>query len=64
MYYELIVISTLVNNTLFTRTIVDTSCLYYGLCDLTYTTQVNLKYIKIKPFYIEVFNREKAIRPI
>ena len=29
-----------------------------------YTIRVNLKYIKIKPFYIEVFNREKAIRPI
>ena len=64
MYYELIVISTLVNNTLFTRTIVNTSCLCYRLCDPTYTIQVNLKYIEIKPFYIEVFDKEKAIRPI
>ena len=29
-----------------------------------YATRVNLKYIKIKPFYIEVFNRKKATRPI
>ena len=29
-----------------------------------YTTRVNLKYIKIKLFYIKVFNREKATRPI
>ena len=64
MYYKLIVISTLVNNTSFTRTIVNTSYLYYRLYDPTYATRVNLKRIKIKPFYIEVFNREKATRPI
>jgi len=64
MYYELIVISTLVNNTSFARTIVNTSCLYYRLYNPTYATRVNLKYIKIKPFYIEVFNRKKAIRLI
>ena len=29
-----------------------------------YTIRANLKYIKIKPFYIKVFNREKATRPI
>ena len=60
MYYELIVISTLVNNTSFTRTMINTSYLYYRLCDLIYTIQANLKYIKIKPFYIKAFNREKA----
>ena len=64
MYYKLIVISTLVNNTSFTRTIVNTSCLYYRLYNPTYTTRVNLKYIKIKPFYIKAFNRKKAVRPI
>ena len=64
MYYKLIVISTLVNNTSFTRTIVNTSYLYYRLYNLMYATRVNLKYIKIKPFYIEVFNRKKATRPI
>jgi hypothetical protein len=64
MYYEPIVISTLVNNTSFTRTIVNTSCLCYGLCDPTYATRANLKHIKIKPFYIEAFDREKAARPI
>ena len=64
MYYKLIVISTLVNNTSFARTIVNTSCLYYRLYNPTYTIQVNLKYIKIKPFYIKVFNREKATRLI
>ena len=64
MYYKLIVIPTLVNNTSFTRTIVNTSCLYYRLYNLMYTIRVNLEYIKIKPFYIEAFNREKATRPI
>jgi len=29
-----------------------------------YTTRANLKRIKIKLFYIEVFDREKARRPI
>ena len=64
MYCELIVVSTLVNNTSFARTIVNTSCLYYRLCDPMYTVWANLKHIKIKPFYIEAFNREKATRPI
>ena len=64
MYYELIVVSTLVNNTSFARTIVNTSCLCYRLCNPMYTVQANLKHIKIKPFYIEAFDREKAIRPI
>ena len=64
MHCELIVVSTLVNNTSFARTIVNTSCLYYGLCDPMYATWANLKHIKIKPFYIEAFDREKAIRPI
>ena len=64
MYYKLIVIPTLVNNTSFARTIVNTSCLCYRLCNPMYAMQVNLEYIEIKPFYIEAFNREKAIRPI
>ena len=64
MHCELIVVSTLVNNTSFARTMVDTSCLCYGLCDPTYTMWANLKHIKIKPFYIEAFDREKATRPI
>ncbi len=64
MYYKLIVVSTLVNNTSFARTMVNTSCLYYRLCNPMYTVWANLKHIKIKPFYIEAFNREKAIRPI
>ena len=64
MYYKPIVISTLVNNTSFARTIVNTSYLCYRLCNPMYATWVNLKRIKIKPFYIKVFNKEKAIRPI
>ena len=64
MYCKLIVIPTLVNNTSFARTIVNTSCLCYGLYNPTYTIQANLERIKIKPFYIEAFNREKAVRPI
>ena len=34
------------------------------LCDPMYTMWANLKHIKIKPFYIEAFDREKARRPI
>ena len=64
MHCELIVVSTLVNNTSFARTMVDTSCLCYGLCDPTYATWANLKHIEIKPFYMEAFDREKAVRPI
>ena len=64
MYYKLIVVSTLVNNTSFARTIVNTSCLYYRLYNSIYATWANLKRIKIKPFYIEAFDREKARRPI
>ena len=64
MYYKLIVVSTLVNNTSFARTMVNTSCLCYRLCDPMYTMWANLKHIKIKPFYIEAFDREKAMRPI
>ncbi len=64
MHCEPIVISTLVNNTSFARTMVDTGCLCYGLCDPTYATRVNLKRIKIKPFYMEAFDGEKARRPI
>ena len=64
MYCKLIVILTLVNSTSFTRTIVNTSCLCYRLYDPIYATRANLKYIKIKPFYIEVFNRKKATRLI
>jgi len=29
-----------------------------------YTVRANLKHIKIKPFYMETFDREKATRPI
>ena len=64
MYYKLIVVSTLVNNTSFARTMVNTSCLCYRLYNPMYTVQANLKHIKIKPFYIKAFNKEKAIRPI
>ena len=64
MHCELIVVSTLVNNTSFARTIVNTSCLCYRLCDPMYTMWANLKHIKIKPFYIEAFDKEKATRPI
>ena len=64
MHCEPIVIPTLVNNTSFARTMVDTGCLCYGLCDPTYATRANLKRIEIKPFYMEAFDGEKAARPI
>ena len=43
---------------------VDTGCLTYGLCDPIYASKQNLKRIKIKPFYMEAFDGEKAVRPI
>ena len=49
---------------MFTKTIVDTSYLYYRLYDPIYTMKANLIYIIVKPFYIEGFDREKAMRPI
>ena len=64
MYYKLIVISTLVNRTSFIKTIVNTNYLYYRLYNPIYTMKVSLIYIKVKPFYIEGFNKEKVIRPI
>ena len=64
IYYKLIVISTLVNRTSFTKTIVDTNCLYYRLYDLIYIMKANLTYIIVKPFYIKGFNKEKAMRLI
>jgi len=64
MYCELIVVSTLVNNTSFARTMVDTVCLCDGLCDPTYAARANLKRIESKRFYMEAFDREKATRPI
>ena len=64
IYYELIVISTLVNRTSFTKTIVNTNYLYYRLYDLIYTMKANLTRIIVKPFYIEGFDREKAMRPV
>ena len=64
IYYKLIIIFTLVNNISFIKTIINISYLYYRLYNLIYTIQINLKYIKIKLFYIKAFNREKAIRLI
>ena len=43
---------------------VDTGCLTYGLCDPVYASKQNLERIKIKPFYMEAFDGEKAARPI
>ena len=64
IYYKLIVLFTLVNRTLFTKIIINTSYLYYRLYNPIYTMKVNLIYIEVKPFYIKGFNKEKAMRPI
>ena len=64
MHCDPIVVSALVNHNSFTRTIVDTGCLTYRLYNLIYALKQNLKRIKIKPFYIEVFDGEKIARPI
>ena len=36
----------------------------YRLYDPIFAAKQNLERIRIKPFYIEAFNGEKAIRPI
>jgi hypothetical protein len=64
MHYKPIVIFTLVNNTVFYKTMVDTGCLCYALCDPTFVTRVNLEHIPIRLFYIEAFNGEETARPI
>ena len=64
MYYNPIVVSTLVNYNSFTQTIVDIGYLTYRLYNLIYTLKQNLERIKIKPFYIKAFDGEKAARPI
>ena len=64
MHCDPIVLSTLVNETSFAKTMVDTGCLCYGLCDPAYARSADLKRIEIKPFYMETFDGEKAKRPI
>ena len=56
--------SALVNYNSFARTIVDTDCLTYRLYNPIYTLKQNLERIKIKLFYIEAFDGEKAARLI
>ena len=55
---------TLVNYNSFIKTIINTNYLLYRLYNPVYVSKQNLEYIKIKPFYIEVFNNEKAARLI
>ncbi len=64
MHCDPIVLSALVNQNSFARTMVDTGCLCYGLCDPVYATKQNLERIKIRPLQLEAFDGEKARRPI
>jgi hypothetical protein len=64
MHCEPIVISTLVNNTVFSKTMVDTGCTCYALCDLAFVTRANLERIPIRPFYMEAFDGEETARLI
>ena len=64
MHCDPIIVSTLVNHNSFARTMVDTGCLSYGLCDPVYASKQNLERIRIKPFYMEAFDGEKAARPV
>ena len=64
MHCDPIIVSALENHNSFARTMVDTGCLTYGLCDPIYALKQNLERIKIKPFYIEAFDGEKVARPI
>ena len=64
MHCDPIIVSALVNYNSFARTIVDTGYLTYRLCNPMYTLKQNLERIKIKPFYMEAFDGEKAARPI
>jgi hypothetical protein len=64
MHCEPIVIAPLVNRHSYAKTMVDTGCLCYGLCDPTFVRKSDLKRIDIKPFYMEAFDGETAKRPI
>ena len=60
MHCNPIIISTLVNRTSFSKTIVDIRCMYYKLYNPLYAACTNLKCIKIKPFFIKAFNKKEA----
>lgn len=64
MHCDPIVLSPLVNGISYAKTMVDTGCLCYGLCDPAFVRKADLKRVEIKPFYMEAFDGEKAKRPI
>ena len=64
MHCNPIVVFALVNHNSFARTMVNIGYLTYRLCDPKYALKQNLERIKIKPFYMEAFDGEKAARPI
>jgi len=64
MHCEPITLDPLINGTVFAKTMVDSGCLCYGLCDPAFARKTNLKRIEITPFYMEAFDGEKAKRPI
>ena len=64
MHCDPIIVSALVNHQSFARTMIDTGCQCYGLCDPIFAAKQNLERIGIKPFYMEAFDGEKATRPI
>jgi hypothetical protein len=58
------VVSALVNQISSAKTIINTGCLCYRLCDPAYASRTKLERIKIRPFYMEAFDGEKVARPI
>ena len=43
---------------------IDIGCQCYRLYNPIFAAKQNLEHIRIKPFYIEAFDSEKATRPI
>ena len=64
MHCEPITLDPLINGTVFAKTMVDSGCLCYRLCDPVFARKTNLKRIEITPFHMEAFDGEKAKRPI
>jgi hypothetical protein len=64
MHCEPIILSPLINGVIFAKTIVNSSCLCYRLCDPAFAAKLDLRRTKITLFYIEAFNGEPAREPI
>jgi transposase InsO family protein len=64
MHCKPIILNPLINGTAYAKSMVDSGCSCYGLCDPAFATKTNLERIEIRPFYMEAFDGAKAKEPI